>query len=88
METPTKSRRTTTYQGDPPRLQPNGTYIFDSEKLTLVSYMVRVDEDGMSCTCPWWRNHHECKHCDYLAQMRADEKPRVTLVGLFEELGR
>ncbi len=68
-----------------PRLQPNGTYLCDSDTHTLVSYLVRVDEEGLACTCPWWHYHYECKHCDAVAQGRADEKPRVTLESLWPE---
>lgn len=72
-----------TYTGTP-RLQPNGTYLCDSDTYTLISYLVRVDEEGLACTCPSFGYRAACKHVDAVAQMRADEKPRITLESLYE----
>lgn len=86
-EIPTTSRPTRVYQGTP-RLQENGTYLCDSDTYTLISYMVKQDEDGWACTCPDFLNRsHVCKHIRATLQLRADEKPRTlpTLESLFEE---
>lgn len=87
METPTKSRTPRPYQGTPV-LQPDGSYNCPSDTITLGYYNVRLEDDRRwSCTCPFFGyDSLTCKHI--IATVQLQEKPRVSLVSLFEGLGR